>query len=244
MNRLRSAVASDSGISVPELMISTLIIGFVMAIVGSLMSGVLRDWGVQESLAAVQEESRPVVRDMLIQIRQSTSSLSALGNNPVSEMSWDTLVFYSDRIGDDNDAPEKHVYELVDCTNGTNGGQCSLQLSIYNPTNPTALENWDYGATPDRVDMLLENVIAEPPVNDSNPAWTETEVAESLFYMIRWEPGSSGNPERVVSAACDDLGSSPCDGNLVVISLAINPSNAREYLSTFELYEEVRLRNA
>jgi len=225
-------------------MITTLIIGFVMATVGGLMSGVLRDWGIQEAMAAVQEESRPVVREMLIQIRQSTSRLSALGNNPVSEMSWDKLVFYSDRIGDDNDAPEKHVYELIDCTNGVNGGLCAVQLSIYEPTNPTASENWNYAATPDRVTRLLENVIAEPPVNDSNPEWTEAEVAESLFYMVRWDPGAGGSPERTIAASCDDSGSSPCDGNLVVISLAINPSLVRDYLATFELYEEVRLRNA
>ncbi len=227
-------------------MISTLIIGFVMAIVGGLMSGVLRDWAIQDSMAAVQEESRPVVREMLVQIRQSTASGSTTADHPVSEMTWDRVVFYSDRLGDNNDAPEQHTYELVNCSDGVNGGLCTLQLTIVEPDNPTAVSDWTYTGAPIRVDMLLENVIAQPPLDlDANPAlWTEAEVVDSLFYMIRWDPVPNSDPIRTVIGACQDGTPASCDGNLVIISMEIDPSTARDFPGVFELYEEVRLRNA
>lgn len=239
-------LASDEGITVPELMIASMIIALVMGIVGGLMAGLLRDWHIQESLANVEEESRPVVRELLVQVRQSVQSQSGSGNHPVSEMTWNRLVFYADRLGDTNDAPERHTYELIDCTEGANGGLCALQLTITEPDNPGDAANWTYTGAPLRVERLLENVIAAPPSDDDggDPAWLESEVDDSLFYMVRWDPVAGGDPVRTILGQCADGGAQPCDGNLVVISLRIDPSTAKEFPSIFELYEEVRLRNA
>jgi hypothetical protein len=227
-------------------MITTLIIGFVVLTVGGLMSGLLRDWHIQESLARVQEESRPVMREMLVQIRQSTPRGSGNGDNPVTELSWNTLRFYSDRLGDSDDAPEEHLYELVNCSNGAAGGLCDLQLTITEPDDPGLISDWTYTGAPLRVETLLENILAEPPLDlDSDPAaWTAAEVEESLFYMVRWDPVPNSDPIRTIVGGCEDGTAAPCDGNLVVISMLIDPSVVKQYPSIFELYEEVRLRNA
>lgn len=246
LSRLRARLSSDSGISVPELMITTLIIGFVIAIVGGLMSGLLRDWHIQEALANVEEETRPVVREMLVQIRQSSPRGSGNGDNPVTELTWNKMVFYSDRLGDADDAPEQHVYELVNCTNGAAGGLCDLQLTVTEPDDATLLSDWTYTGPPLRVETLLDNVLAEPILDlDANPSvWTEAEVVESLFYMVRWDPVPSSDPVRTIIGECKDGTPQPCDGNLVVINMLIDPSVAKQFPSIFELYEEVRLRNA
>jgi hypothetical protein len=246
VTRLQHRLAADEGITVPELMIATLIIGLVMATVGGLMSGLLRDWHIQEALASVEEETRPVVREMLVQVRQSVQSQTGSANHPVSEMAWNKLVVYADRLGDTDDAPERHVYELVDCSAGANGGLCALQLTVTAPDNPGDAANWTYTGAPLRVDRLLENVLAEPPTDDDggDPTWLESEVDDSLFYMVRWDPVPGGDPVRTILGACVDGGAQACDGNLVVISLQVDPSTVKEFPAIFELYEEVRLRNA
>lgn len=242
---MRRLIVEDEGITVTELMIVTVILSFAVLIVGGLMSGLLRDWQIQEAMASVQEETRPVVRELLVQVRQSTQPESGVDSNPVSEVAWDRLTFYADRLGDSDDAPERHEYELINCSGGTNGGLCDLQLTITSPDNPSAVSDWTYTGTPDRVETVLEGVRAEPPTDDDSDAsvWLESEVDDSLFHLVRWD-SSSGTATREIVGACDDSGSTTCVANLVVINLVVDPGAVRNAISDVELYEEVRLRNA
>lgn len=244
MKRLCRLFVADDGVTVTELMVVSLIMAFTMASVGGLMSGFLRDWHIQSALAAVERDSRPVVRDMLIEIRQSIAPLDSAGSHPVSEVAWDRLVFYSDRLGDTYDSPEMHVYELINCTLGGAGGLCDLQLSIYEADNPADLANWTYTTTTPVVDIVLSNVLAEPPTDDDgNPnVWLASEIDDSLFHLVRWD--TTGTTTEVLVGECDDAGSTLCEANLVVMNLRIDPTTVKDNPAIYELHEEVRLRNA
>ena len=73
MSLLRRLFVADEGVTVTELMVVSLIMAFTMASVGSIMSGFLRDWHIQSALAAVERDSRPIVRDMLIEMEEPTT---------------------------------------------------------------------------------------------------------------------------------------------------------------------------
>ena len=154
-------------------------------------------------------------------------------------------MIYADRLGDTYDSPEEHIYELVNCTNGSTGGLCDLQLSITEADNPADLADWTYDTNAPFVEILISNVLAEPPSDDDGApgAWLASEVDDSLFYLVLWDTSGSTTVEEILGA-CDDSGSTICAANLVVISLRIDPSTARGFPGTFELHEEVRLRNA
>lgn len=208
------------------------------------MSGFLRDWQIQSALSAVERDTRPMVRDMLIEIRQSTAPSDSAGSNPVGEVAWDKLVFYSDRLGDAFDSPEKHEYQLVNCTNGAAGGICELQLSIWEPDNPADASNWTYTGTPS-VEIVAANVLSEPPTDDdgNTSVWLASEVDDSLFHLVAWDTSGATTTE-VIIGACNDSGSTPCQANLVVIRLRIDPTTVKDNPAIYELQEEVRLRNA
>ena len=245
MSLLRRLFVADEGVTVTELMVVSLIMAFTMASVGSIMSGFLRDWHIQSALAAVERDSRPIVRDMLIEIRQSVAPLDSPGSHPVSEVAWDRLVFYSDRLGDAYDSPEQHIYELINCTGGSAGGLCDMQLTITQPDNPADLANWTYTGTPMRQEIVISNVIAEPPTDDdSNPSvWLASEIDDSLFHLVFWDTSGSTTSE-VLIGECNDAGSTLCEANLVVMNLRIDPTTVKENPAIYELHEEVRLRNA
>ena len=66
---------------------------------------------------------------MVVEVRQAVPPSEAATALPVLEMAWNKLVFFSDRLPLDG-TPEKHTYELINCTNGNNGGTCDLQRTV------------------------------------------------------------------------------------------------------------------
>ena len=227
-----SALRSDCGVSITELSVVSLIVGLVMAVVMGLFSGFFGNIQVIYDLEDVERQSRPVIRELVIQARQSIARGDAGDLHPVAELAWDTLSFYSDRLPyDDGGAPELHTYELIDCSNGDEGGVCDLQLTVVPPDDPAA-EVWTYTGAPSIVRVELENVLADDP---------SVVAGGALFEGIEW----AGDPaSQVVVASCEESTGSDCDFQLVEIHLRVDPNPAKENPRIFEIEESVRLRNA
>ena len=225
-------LSDDQGMSITEVTVVSALVVMVMAIVMGLFSGFFNNVQFQYSLEAAERETRPVIRELIIQTRQSIARSNQIDIYPVASIDWDELSFYSDRLPyNDGGAPELHKYELVNCSGGNNGGTCDLRLSITPPDDPSG-PPWTYTGAPTTVRIELENVLADP---------SSVNVYGPLFEGTLW----AGDPlAQVIVASCAEGTAAPCNFALVGIHLKVDPSLIRDNPRIFEIEESVRLRNA
>ncbi len=224
---LRSLHRDQRGLTLTEMTVTVMVMGIALASLSALLAGFFNNVGTQLALSDAEREVRPIIREMVVEVRQAVPPSEAATALPVLEMAWNKLVFFSDRLPLDG-IPEKHTYELVNCTNGNNGGTCDLQRTVVLADGSSVPPTFTYSNnTVERQEIILTSVLADPYLT-SGP----------LYHGVVW----SGSPAvRTTVAACDAV--SRCVFPLVVIDLRVDPS-VRENPGDYEIHEEVRLRNA
>jgi prepilin-type N-terminal cleavage/methylation domain-containing protein len=228
MRRFLNSLHRDQrGLTLTEMTVTVMVMGIALASLSALLLGFFDDVQTQLALSDAEREVRPVIREMVVEVRQAVPPSEAATAVPVLEMAWNKLVFYSDRLPLDS-VPEKHTYELINCTNGNNGGMCDLQRTVVTADVSSVPPVFTYANnTVERQEIVLTSVLADPYLTTG-----------PLFHGVVW----TGNPAvRTTVSVCD--GVVRCDFPLVIIDLRIDPS-VKENPGDYEIHEEVRLRNA
>jgi type II secretory pathway pseudopilin PulG len=125
----------ERGFSYLELTVAISVFGLFMAAAYAVLLGFTHDVQRTSALASSVRETRPVMRSLVIELRQAVGPSDAVGTPPVSNLAWDRITFYSDRSPIDGD-PERYQYVLSSCS----GGRCDLDVSVTQP---------DAGSAPD-----------------------------------------------------------------------------------------------
>jgi len=220
----------DEGFTVVEMMIATAITSLTLASIFAVVTGLMTDLARQSSLAQVQREARPMLEGLVVELRQASAPLSIASSRPIQEVAWNRLVFYSDRL-QPHPAPEKYVYELVDCSNGAQGGTCDLKETIYTADTSSVPPDYTFDDNViHRQFIALENVLADPYVS-----------VGPIFRAVEWV----GSPAtRTEVASCESsVESTRCNAPLIIVDLRIAYASSTG-LNPMALHEEVRLRNA
>jgi prepilin-type N-terminal cleavage/methylation domain-containing protein len=228
MRRLLSAFKIDQrGLTLTELAVTVMVMGIALASLTSLLMGFFNNVETQLALSDAEREVRPVIRELVVEIRQAVPPSEAATALPVLEMDWNKITFYSDRLPLDG-VPEKHTYELTNCTDGANGGMCDLQKTVITADVSSVPPLFTYADnTLERQEIILTDVLADPYLSGG-----------PLFHGVKW----TGNPvTRTEVASCSAV--TKCRIPLIVIDLRVNPS-VKENPGDYEIHEEVRLRNA
>ncbi|MDH5615849.1 MAG: prepilin-type N-terminal cleavage/methylation domain-containing protein [Acidimicrobiia bacterium] len=227
MRTLKRLNGDQQGLTLTEMAVTVMVMGIALAALSSLLLGFFGNVGTQLALSNAERDVRPVIREMVVEIRQAEPPSQAATAVPVLEMEWDRLTFHSDRLPLDG-VPEKHTYELVNCTNGANGGTCDLQRTVIQADVSSVPPLFTYvDNTLDRQEIVLTSVLADPYL-----------TIGPLFHGVVWV----GSPAaRTSVTSCN--AATPCTFPLVIIDLRVDPS-VRENPGDYEIHEEVRLRNA
>lgn len=228
MRRILNCLHRDQrGLTLSEMTVTVMVMAIALGAFASLLLGFFDNVGVQLALSDAEREVRPVIREMVVEVRQAVPPSEAATAQPVLEMAWNKLVFHSDRLPLDG-VPEKHIYELVNCTNGSDGGICDLQRTVVEADVSSVPPTFTYvDNTVERQEIVLTSVLADPYLTTG-----------PLFHGVAWV----GSPAaRTTVASCDPI--SRCMFPLVIIDLRVDPS-VNENPGNYEVHEEVRLRNA
>lgn len=225
---MRALRIQDRGITVVELSLTTLLLTMVLASFYAAFNGFLRDVGFQTRQAEAQQQTRPVLRDLVTRLRQAEPpDTSASEGQPVGYLRWDTMRFYTDLSPLDG-KPEQVTYEAINCDAEDS---CELQFTIRVPTNDGP--DFTYPVAPTSQRILLPRIHA-------------SDAGEQLFSAAQY----IGEPSvRTDVTECDregelvDVPDGPCEFQLVVVDLRVDPSSLPNP-RVFEVHEEVRIRNA
>lgn len=217
----------ERGLTLTELGVTVMVMGIALAALSAMLLGFFNDVEIQLSLSDAERDTRPVIRELVVELRQSVPPTEAGTALPLAELDWDKVVFYSDRLPLDG-TPEKHIYELINCSDGTDGGTCDLQRTVITADTDSVPPSFKYdNNTIDRQDIVLSRVLADPYLGTG-----------PLFRGVEW----AGSPAvRTEVASCD--AASRCTFSLVVVDLRVDPS-IKDNPGVYEIHEEVRLRNA
>jgi prepilin-type N-terminal cleavage/methylation domain-containing protein len=228
MKRTLASLHRDQrGLTLTEMSVTVLVMGIALASLAALLMGFFGNVQTQLSLSDAEREVRPVIREMVVEVRQAVPPSEDATAVPVLEMEWDKLVFYSDRLPLDG-IPERHTYELINCSNGNNGGSCDLQRTVISADVSSVPPEFTFADnTLNRQEIVLTSVLADPYLTTG-----------PLFHGVEW----TGSPSaRTTVASCS--AAVRCSFPLVVIDLRVDPS-IKENPGDYEIHEEVRLRNA
>lgn len=211
---LRRIHEDERGTTLMEVFVASVVTTAAMAIGFGVLWGFLRHTHGQMALSESQSESRVVLREMMIHLRESSTPGTG---GPVARLDWDRVVFHAD-VAPSDGVLERIEYRLVNC----NDGFCDLRIQVTPAVDPTArpLTFDPDDALPPRV--LLSGVIASED--------------EPLFAGIRWN--------AVTRARVDVPECTPCTLGAVGIDLRVQPMLTRANPGTLRTIEEVRLRNA
>ncbi|HEC10232.1 MAG TPA: hypothetical protein ENI86_11830 [Acidimicrobiales bacterium] len=209
----------ENGYTVIELSMTIGILALVLGAFYGAYNGFIRDVGFAEQLGDIEREARPVLNELVIELRQAVPPSTAAHGRPVEYLSAGRIVFYSDRR--DVAGPERYDYQLVNCADSL----CDLQGSIYFADAATAYPNWGY------------NTALGPDYQ-----WTVlSRVPESTVLF-------EGRKGGTTVTGCDrtdldGLGAVDCDFDTVLVRIVVAPEgNPRP--RDYEVEEEVTLRNA
>lgn len=193
-----------------------------LAAVYSLMWGFTDDVAVATDLANAQRDTRPVMQAIVIELRQATPGSPGAAGDPVETMSGTSITFHSDRW--DPTGPERITYALESCASGL----CDLRRTVLSADTSAVEPDWTYADG----DIVLDFVVADGVVD---PATSGSALFAGVEYV-------SGGP--VITSSCDAPGGTACDFPLVAVDLKIDPNGLRDNPRVYEIYEEVRMRNA
>jgi competence protein ComGC len=219
MRRLRALFRGDGGFTLIEMAMTVLLTSITIISVTAVVTGLLDDVSRQASIAQVEGDTRPVLEGLVVELRQAKALDDLPSSRAIEELDWDRLVFYSDRVLPHPD-PERYVYELTNCSDGTSGGVCDLQETIYQPED---------ASTPFSQRIVLTGVIADPDL-----------ASGPLFSGVEW----TGDPVvRTTVSSCDSgIPAQRCNATLIVIDLRVQYPSSLGF-EPYPLHEEVRLRN-
>ena len=226
--------SGDDGISLSELLVVSLVVSITSAIIFGALSTMFSNVGYQFSLGEAEQQTRPVLRELIVRLRQSDKVGTSNSLHPVGEIDWDTLVFYADSpptaVWPDRPVLDEYRYELVNCAIVGGEQVCDLQLTITPPDDPDPAVTPKVYTGPGNSNIVLTQVLAD-----------DYGARGPLFKGIDWIPPVPGaDPVRTEIASC--AGPS-CTFPLVEIDLSVDPSLVTENPRIFEIHEEVRLRN-
>ncbi|MEO1063280.1 MAG: hypothetical protein AAFZ07_17840 [Actinomycetota bacterium] len=222
LTRLRSRRRDDAGTSLVEVVVAATIGALALAAVYSVMWGFTDDVAVATDLANAQRDTRPVMQEIVIELRQAMPASSSAGGDPVEVLSTTSITFHSDRW--DATGPERITYTLESCASGL----CDLRRTVLSADTSSVSPDWTY----DDGDVVVDFVVAEGVVDPATSG-------EALFAGVEYVSGSP-----VVTSTCDAPGGTACDFPLVAVDLKIDPNGLRDNPRVYEIYEEVRMRNA
>jgi type II secretory pathway pseudopilin PulG len=200
-----------------EVTVATMITLMVSAAFFTLFSAFSRNVQLEDQRASTLRDIRPVISQMLLELRQATD---IDGNGAIIEKldsSWSSLdlIFYSDRRAD-IDGPERYRYYLTNCA----GGICDFVHEVI-PADTGSGPNWTYDNNTPAERTLISNVVAS---------------GTSLLVGVSWNTGS-----ELVTTSCG--GATRCDFDVVRIDLRIDPTPEVGTLAAIQIKEDVRLRN-
>lgn len=212
----------DRGTSLVEVVVASTVGAIALAAVYSLMWGFTDDVSVATDLANAQRDTRPVIQNIVIELRQATPGSASAAGDPVETLSSTSMTFHSDRW--DATGPEQITYSLESCASGL----CDLRRRVLSADATATAPDWTYADG----DVVLDFVVAEGVVDPATSG-------EALFSGVEYVAGSA-----VVTSTCDAPGGTACDFPLVAVDLKIDPNGLRDNPRVYEIYEEVRMRNA
>jgi len=225
MSRAMSRLNGEEGFTLIEMLIVMVLTTITLVSVTAIVAGLMNDVTNEDLIAQVERESRPVLENLVVELRQADKPEAVARSRPVQQMAWNKLAFYSDRRAP-HPEPEEYVYELVNCT----GSICDLRETIYAADYDSHPPTWKFlYATVISQRIVLEGVLAD-----------DGGTYGPLFYGVDW----TGDPAtRTVVTDCDShIPAKICNAPLVVIDLRVKYSD-RLGFDPLLLHEEVRLRN-
>ena len=214
----RHLLHSEEGVTLAEVMMASFVSAILAAAFLTLFVGFNGDVRREELTANALGAVRPVVAELLIELRQAVDIDDSGEILDGLESSWADLdlVFHSDRLPD-SDGPEQFRYYLDNCADG----RCELMRSLT-LADVGSDPDWTYtgGAATER---MLSNLIAEG--------------GTPLFLGVSWEAGA-----EVLHTACDVT--TPCafDALRVVVQVEVDPE--LQGVAPVVVREDVRFRNA
>ncbi len=214
MSLIRRIHADERGTTLMEAFVASVVTTAALAIAFGIIWGFLRHTQGQIALSEAESDSRVVLREMLIHLREASDPGSG---DLVVDLDWDGMTVFAD-VAPSDGVPDRIRYDLVNC----DGQFCDLRLVVTPPVDPAAavLSYDDDDALPART--LLEGVVASD--------------AEPLFEGVDWDSASS---TRTTVDTCTS-----CDVGAITIDLRVQPLRTRANPGTLRILEEVRLRNA
>ena len=220
--RRRLGRRGDEGTSLVEVVVASTVGAIALAAVYSLMWGFTDDVSLATDLADAQRDTRPVIQAIVIELRQATPGSASAAGDPVETLTGTSVTFHTDRW--DPVGPERVTYTLESCASGL----CELRRTVLSADTSSSAPDWTY----DDGDVVLDFVVAEGVVD---PATSGAPLFAGVEYV-------SGSP--VLTTTCDAPGGTACDFPLVAVDLKIDPNGLRDNPRVYEIYEEVRMRNA
>lgn len=209
--------ADQSGTTLTEVLVASMLTIMISAVFFTLFIAFSRNAQIEEQRASALRDIRPVISQMLLELRQAVDLNSDGGIVATLDSSWSglDLVFHSDRRSDVA-GPEKYRYYLTNCS----AGLCDL-VHAMTAADAGSGPNWTYLVGTPAARTLIENVVA---------------TGAPLFQGISWTTGL-----EVVTASCG--GSTRCEFDIVRINLRIDPDPSSDTLPEVQILEDVRLRN-
>ncbi len=223
--RLRALVGrrrGDEGTSLVEVVVASTIGALALATVYSVMWGFTDDVSLATDLADAQRDTRPVMQALVIELRQATPASASAAGDPVETVSDTSIVFHSDRW--DPNGPERITYSLESCASGL----CDLRRTVLSADTSSVSPDWTYDDGDVVTDLVVADGVVDPAIS-----------GDALFAGVEYVSGSP-----VVTSTCDAPGGTACDFPLVAVDLKIDPNGLRDNPRVYEIYEEVRMRNA
>ena len=213
---IRRLRRDDRGMNMPEMVMVIFLLGMFGATFYAVMTGFLRDVFFAEQLGAIERETRPVVDQIVNELRQAVPPDDDVP--PLDEVQPEKLGFTSDVVDRTPDAEPEYVqYEVITC-----GGEvCEMWRRVWYP-DASGPGPWTYTLTndPDIEFRVLDRVV--DPILRAVDTFTPIE--------------NSGGP----------VPASPCSGGCVEatvrIEMHVSPLDGGP--RNYELYQEVTLRNA
>ncbi|VAW03203.1 hypothetical protein MNBD_ACTINO02-3083 [hydrothermal vent metagenome] len=212
--RLRS---DDQGMTLPEVTVATMITLMVSAAFFTVFMAFNRNVQLADQRASTLRDIRPVIAQMLLELRQATD---IDGDGAIIEKldsSWSSLdlIFYSDRRPD-IEGPERYRYYLTNCANNV----CDFVHEVL-PADTGSGPDWTYDNNTPAERTLISNVVAS---------------GGALLIGVSWNTGS-----EILTTSCG--GATRCDFDVVRIDLRIDPDPETGTLAALQIREDVRLRN-
>ena len=213
---LRARLGDDSGFSLVEVSVALVLSSLIATTFVSLFIGFSQNAGDLAGRGEVQEKSRSVISNQVVEIRQAIRA--DLNGEAIEALDSNRLAFYTQNYV--SNEIERVVYERMDCVED----ECELWVYKY-ALDETVNGVSTFLATPYVSNFLMGKVLDDQP----------------LFVGVEY----SGDPITKSEISGCDGGATRCNFSVVGITLRARPyPTSGGALTPIELHEEVRVRSA